>query len=420
MSKRRLGALIILPVVFLFTFLLLSHLEVTKTAHKGSPTPVAEARTYPVKTPMPGIQRILGAQILVFRSTDYAQVENSIKDLVAAGVNTLIVRAFQNRGDRIYRFARPRCTVGVYFKTTHAPVVDPVLTQIVALAHRYGLRVFAWMETRKMPLLLTDPKASRAISYRFESKSYGAVPQWSIFDKAVEKRLIGLYHDVALSGVDGILIQDDLVMRQNEDFSLQAVTLFEKETGKLLSPKNLYSKVFQDNTGYWCVPNYSDTFWQWACWKNQKLLDLARKLILSARGVNPEIKIAMNFMYESVTNPKNALAWLSQSLAEATRLPIDYYAIMAYHRQIREELRLSEEATYNKIAHMTATMLKLVDNPHKVLMKVQMADWKTRKQISPYEANQVFNRINSQGRVSLAFIPYSPTLPLNVIGHYFR
>ncbi len=418
--KKGLGTPLILTAVFLSTFLFVSHLEVSKIPPTDTPISVAEARPYARGMPLPGIRRILGAQILVFRSTDYAQVESSIKDLATAGVNTLIVRAFQNRGDRIYRFARPRCRVGVYFKTTHAPVVDPVLSRIVSLAHQHGLRVFAWMETRKMPLHFPDPEASRAISYRFETKSYGSIPQWSIFDKAVEKRLIGLYHDVAMSGVDGILIQDDLVMRQNEDFSSKAVTLFEKETGKRLSPKILYSKVFQDSAGHWCVPNYSDTFWQWACWKNQKLLDLARKLILSAKGVNPEIEIAMNFMYESVTNPKNALAWLSQSLAEATKLPIDYYAIMAYHRQMREELQLSEEATYNKIAHMTAIMLKLVDNPNKVLMKVQMADWKTRKQISPYEANQVFNKINSQGRVSLAFIPYSPTFPLNVIGHHFH
>jgi hypothetical protein len=53
-------------------------------------------------------------------------------------------------------------------------------------------------------------------------------------------------------------------------------------------------------------------------------------------------------------------------------------------------------------------------------MKVQMTDWKTRQEIPPYEANQVFRKINGRGRVSLAFIPYSPTLPLNIIGHHYR
>jgi biofilm PGA synthesis lipoprotein PgaB len=222
------------------------------------------------------------------------------------------------------------------------------------------------------------------------------------------------------SGIDGILIQDDLVMRQYEDFNPKAVALFAQETGRVLDPQVLYNGVFQDEEGRWLVSRYSDTFWLWARWKNQKLLNLASKLIRAAKAANPDIEVAMNFMYESVTDPKNALAWLSQSLDEAMKLPLDFYAIMAYHRQIKKELRLSEGDAYNKISTMTATLLRVIDDPHKILMKVQMSDWDTRKLIPAHEASQVFKRINNQGRVSLAFIPYSPKFPLQVIGHYFQ
>jgi biofilm PGA synthesis lipoprotein PgaB len=271
-----------------------------------------------------------------------------------------------------------------------------------------------------MPLCLPNPEASRALMYRFETGNFERIRTWSIFDQTFETRLTGLYEDVVRSGVDGILIQDDLIMYQCEDFSARAVTLFEEETGNRLVPDALYSGVFQDASGHWCVSGYSDTFWVWAWWKNQKLLHLARKLIEAAKAVNPEIQFAMNFMYESVTDPKNALAWLSQNLAEATKLPIDYYAIMAYHRQIKKELQLTDVSAYNKISAMTSTLLKLMDHPYKILMKVQMTDWKTRRQIPTHEANQIFERINDQGRVSLAFIPYSPTVPLNVISHHFQ
>lgn len=381
---------------------------------------VAEARIYPERKELPSTRRILGAQVLVFESKDFQETEKNFVNLKKAGVNTVIVRAFQNHGDRAHYFARPRKNAGVYFETSHAPVVDPVLTKIVSIGHHHGIKVFAWMETRKMPLHLPDPEASRALAYCFETQTLEPIAMWSIFDESVEKKLIGIYKDVVSSGVDGILIQDDLIMYQCEDFSSKAVNLFEKETGKALNPRALYGNVFMDAEGHWCVSRYSDTFWVWACWKNQKLLDLARKLIRSAKAVNPEIEVAMNFMYESVTDPKNALAWLSQSLAEATKLPIDYYAIMAYHRQMKKELHLSEEGAYDKISNMTATLLGLVDDPYKILMKVQLTDWETRKQIPPYEANQVFKRINSQGKVSLAFIPYSPPIPLHVIRNYFR
>jgi biofilm PGA synthesis lipoprotein PgaB len=209
-------------------------------------------------------------------------------------------------------------------------------------------------------------------------------------------------------------------MHQYEDFSSKAVALFAQETGRVLDPQTLYNGVFQDKEGRWLVSRYSDTFWLWARWKNQKLLNLARKLIHAAKAADPEIEVAMNFMYESVTAPDNALAWLSQSLDEAMKLPLDFYAIMAYHRQMKKELQLTDGAAYNKISTMTATLLNVIDDPHKILMKVQMSDWDTRKQIPADEANQVFKRINNQGRVSLAFIPYSPRVPLQVIGHYFQ
>ena len=387
---------------------------------RGRPVSEAEARVYPSSSQETAIPRLLGAQILVFTCEDYEQVESAIEVLAKAGVNTLIIRAFQNRGDRMYRFAVPKRRTGVYFQTTHAPVVDPVLRTITSLAHRHGLRVFAWMETRKTPLDLPDPTSAKAKSYCFETKRFVPDSDWSIFDRSVEKHLVGLYRDVVTSGVDGILIQDDLVMRQDEDFSPEAVRRFFQDTGHRLDPETLYGDVFQDAQGRWCVPKYSNIFWEWAAWKNKELLKLADKLIHAAKSENPDIAIAMNFMYESVTAPRNALAWLSQSLPEAARLPIDYFAIMAYHRQIRKELRLSEEAAYNKVAHMTTRLLEQIDDPHKILMKVQMTDWKTRQEIPPYEANQVFRKINGRGRVSLAFIPYSPTLPLNIIGHHYR
>lgn len=381
---------------------------------------VAEARVSPQKMNTALTRRMLAAQVLVFRSRDYAQVEQSMVDLKNAGVNTLIVRAFQNRGDRVYRFSQPQCKIGVYFETSHAPVVDPVLTRIVSIGHRHGLKVFAWMETRKMPLHLADAEPATALGYCFETRSFKPIHAWSIFDETVEKSLIGLYEDVVGSGIDGILIQDDLIMHQYEDFSPKAIALFSKETGRVLDPQTLYHGVFQDEEGRWLVSRYSDTFWLWARWKNQKLLNLASKLIQAAKAANPEIEVAMNFMYESVTAPNNALAWLSQSLDEAMKLPLDFYAIMAYHRQMKKELQLSEDDAYNKISTMTATLLNAIDDPHKILMKVQMSDWDTRKEIPVDEANQVFRRINNQGQVSLAFIPYSSKVPLHVIRHYFQ
>jgi len=382
--------------------------------------PVAEARLLVEEKKLPSIRRLLAAQIAVFESKDYKEAEQCLQGLKAAGVNTIIVRAFQNEGDRLYGFARPQHQTGVYFQTSHAPVVDPVMAKIVSMGHRQGLKVYAWMETRNMPLVLPHPEASKARRYSFETGSLEPTDMWSIFSEAVEKKLTGLFEDVVRSGIDGILFQDDLVMYQYEDFSARAAALFEKETGRDLDPEELYKKVFLDREGRGLVSHYSDTFWLWARWKNEKLLALADKLIGAAKGVDPETEIAMNFVYESVSDPQNALAWLSQSLTEATKLPIDYYCVMAYHRQMQKELSLNEEAVYDKISLMTARLLDLIDDPHRILMKIQMSDWDTQKQIPSFEADEMFHRINAQGRVSLAFFPYSPQIPMGLIGYHFR
>ena len=73
------------------------------------------------------VKRRICAQIFFFDGKSLDQVEKKIKTLKDSGVDTLILRVFQNKGDRMYKFATPRREEGVYFKTDHAPVVDDLL-----------------------------------------------------------------------------------------------------------------------------------------------------------------------------------------------------------------------------------------------------------------------------------------------------
>lgn len=419
-KKKGLCRLVIVLVALWYFYLGVEYPGNLFAFHQGSKASMAHAGSLPEEIGLPQTRRLLAAQVLLFNCRSYEEVEERIMELKEAGVNTLIFRSFQNRGDRFYGFARPKYKVGVYFDTEHAPVVDPLLAKIVSIGHRHDLRVFAWMETRKMPLRLTDPEDSKALRYNFEKKTLQPISMWSIFDGRVVEKLVALYRDVMRTGVDGILLQDDLIMYQYEDFSPMAVAAFEQETGEVLSPNSLYRTVFKGSNGRWYVREYYDAFWAWSRWKNQKLLKLADRLIRAAREVNPRVQFAMNFMYESVTHPKNAMAWLSQDIEESKKIPIDFYAIMAYHRQIKKELRLSDEMAFEKIATMTAKLLKRIDDPNKILMKIQVRDWETGEKIPSMEVDEVLRRINSQGRVSLAFVPYSANTPLDVISHHFQ
>ncbi len=268
-TKKGLCWLVIVLVALWYFYLGVEYPGNLFAFHQGAEASVAHAGPSPEEMGLPQTRRLLAAQVLLFNCQSYEEVEERIMELKEAGVNTLIFRSFQNRGDRFYAFARPRYKVGVYFDTEHAPVVDPLLAKIVSIGHRHGLRVFAWMETRKMPLRLTDSEDSKALRYNFEKRTLQSISMWSIFDGRVVEKLVALYRDVVRTGVDGILFQDDLIMYQYEDFSPMAVAAFEQEVGEALSPNSLYRTVFKGSNGRWYVREYYDAFWAWSRWKNQ-------------------------------------------------------------------------------------------------------------------------------------------------------
>ena len=127
----------------------------------------------------------------------------------------------------------------------------------------------------------------------------------SFNDETIE-RLEGLYSDLASYDIDGILFQDDLILKHNEGFGPRAEALYRQDTGRRLNAKGLY--VIQGNGRV----AYTAEFWKWASWKNTRLLYVAGRLKDAVRAKNPDVKFAINMMYESVTNPRSALAWFSQ------------------------------------------------------------------------------------------------------------
>ena len=58
----------------------------------------------------------------------------------------------------------------------------------------------------------------------------------------------------------------------------------------------------------------------------------------AAREVRPGLRFALNLYYETVLNPRMALAWYAQDLGVARGRPFDYFSLMSYHRQIGREL----------------------------------------------------------------------------------
>lgn len=369
------------------------------------------ARFAPVPLPeflretRPGLRAV---QVMLFDGRTYAEVEKEIQSLKASGVDTVILRVFHNRGDRFYPVAKPASDRGVYFSTKEAPVVDDLLPRVLDIAHRNGIKVFAWMTTRYADYGIEGETG--CASYDIASKRPAKCKGLDLFNDESVARLEKIYSDLAEYDIDGVLFQDDLVLRHNEGFGYRASAAFAKDTGAPLDPESFYVRGGSPGQVH-----YTRAFWKWSAWKNRRLLAVAERLMHTVKRKRPEAMFAINMMYESVTNPPYALAWLSQDLGEAKKAGFDYYSIMAYHRQMGQELQKDSYEIKEMIAKMVEDASSVVGDPGRVLMKVQTIDWKTGKPLENDEVVELIREIKGVRDVSLAVVPYRGGFPFGAI-----
>jgi hypothetical protein len=366
------------------------------------------------------VKRRICAQVSFLDGRNLKEVEKRIKELKNAGVDTLILRVFQNKGDRMYKFVTPLHEEGVYFKTEHALVIDDILGKIAEIVHQNGLELFAWMTTRYATYGIEGHPEYRCKSYNFETKKMEIARGLNLFHPDILKRLEGLFRDLARYPIDGILFQDDLILRHNEDLSLEANKAFLKEYGYSPHPDLFYIDPYKTESGKYFIKAYSDRFWTWANWKNRWLMNVAKRLMASARESNPNLQFAINLYFESVLNHPNGVAWFSQTLSEALEQDFDYYAIMAYHRQAMKNRNIETKEAIDLMAEVAQKAVKSVGDPSKVLMKVWILDWKTNEavgyELAPLkEVEEILNGILGHGEVSLAFVPYLHQFPLHLL-----
>ncbi|HUL22518.1 MAG TPA: poly-beta-1,6-N-acetyl-D-glucosamine N-deacetylase PgaB [Thermodesulfobacteriota bacterium] len=385
-------------------------------------TPGPSALSQPfVQKPFPNekkAKRRICVQASSFEGKTLEEVEKRMKELKNAGVNTVILRVFQNRGDRPYPFVTGKREEGVYFKTEYAPVVDDLLGKLAEIIHRNGLEIFAWMTTRYANYGLEDSPGYRCMKYNFETKKMEKGRGFNLFHPEALKRLENLFRDLGRTPIDGILFQDDLILRHDEDFSPEANEAFLKEFGYSPDPELFYVDPYKSDSGRYYVKGYTDRFWVWANWKNRWLMAVAKRLMEASRESNPNLQFAINLYFESVLNDLNGVAWFSQTLSGALRNNFDYYAVMAYHRQAMKDRNIEAGEAIGLMAEATRKAIEGVGDPSKVLMKIWLLDWKNngavRNDLAPRkEIEDTVTAILNRGQVSLAFVPYIDAFPID-------
>jgi biofilm PGA synthesis lipoprotein PgaB len=361
--------------------------------------------------------QIKGVQLSVIQDPTWADFKERLDSLKSLGINTILIRAFHNLGDRYHKVVQRRDppSSGVYFTTSNAPTIEDILGPATQIAHEKGMKIFAWMTTRCCDWQV-EAHGYGGFKYNIDSRTIEFVHKLNILDPHVQKYLLALYVELAKYNLDGILFQDDLVYRYNEGFETVTKKLFEQETGLTISAEHLYPEMEQREDGSFRVSRYSPLFWKWTEWKNRKILAFVDTIVASVKQIHPNMLFILNMYYESIMDPDNGLAWLAQSFQEATIHNIDYFSLMAYHRQIQKEMRFSMDATHAFFKQMLNIVARLVDTPTTVIVKLQVQDWFKSEIIPPQELKTYMDVIGDG--MGVIFFPNVFEIQRKVVRNY--
>jgi biofilm PGA synthesis lipoprotein PgaB len=340
--------------------------------------------------------QIIGVQIFNLAKKYEYNLDHYMYSLKRSGINTVIIRVFQNKDDRVhfkkYNKNYERCKSGVYFQTGQSCMVNDVLSQILNSAKKFDIKVFAWMATRSLSFLKDNYGYEQIFTEEGIKKGYGA----NIFNPTVRKKILKLFEDLAFYDIDGILIQDDYILKYNEGASTYAKQRFYDSNGIIVN----YNKLFKGKTK---LPLYKE----WNDWKMKELSSFLQEIRIHVKKINPKIKFAVNTYYETPLFPDNGLSWYSQSIPQYVKMNFEYYAYMGYHEQISDETGLSRYAAINYVKNSIKRLIKLTGNPSRAMLKIQIRSFhKDRKYINLNEIRKLCNLTETFPGLSIVLVPF--------------
>jgi len=277
------------------------------------------------------------------------------------GIDKVIVRTFQNKNKG----------KGLFFKNNSYRVIEPLLENLIIkrkVASKLGdyPLLYAWLITRNF----NWTREKELFDYKYSNGELERVYKYDLFNLDAVKKIIDIYKELAGKEIDGILIQDDLIIKYNEAITEYGLNEFERKTDKTANIERMIK------TGN----NYN---LKWVNIKKKKINEVLTKIVKTVKERNPNLKIGMNLYYETPVFVKRAEQWYAQNLKDILKTDIDYIYLMSYQRQIKEEMNLAERDNKKLFGRIVKEAFKLAGD--KLIVKIQLYDWKTSKRISKDE-----------------------------------
>jgi len=352
---------------------------------------------------------INGVQVFVLDIKYDGNLDELFVGLKKHGVDTVFLRVFHNGVDRYhYTDDNTECKTGVYFQTDSACVVRDVLSEAVELGKKYDMKIFAWMATRSLTFLKTPEYMEKEYHASGLKDGYGM----SIFNKKAAETVRQLFRDLAAYDIDGILFQDDFILRYREGASDYAKKAYEEDTGIKLSAKKLFG--CKNGLGETKVPGgCPEVFTPWTEWKNRKMMEFYQSLKIESLKINPDLVFAGNVYYETPLEKTKGMSWYAQSISSMLAYGFDYLAVMGYHDQIAGELSLHRDEALKMVEQIADNLKKKVNPTTRILMKVQRVSFQGNGVLSDKNIESLCDLFAKYICISKVIVPVNSVQDLN-------
>ena len=302
----------------------------------------------------------------------YAQnLEGLFTNLASNNINAVALQAFADPdGDGNVD--------EVYFANSQIPVRADIFSDVANRLQQQGITVLAWLPTLNYQSLIS-PDGSNAVKSRGEKGWYRRL---SPFDQSSLSHVNKLFYDLAASTqIDGILLQDDLYLNQDEDFSLPAQAAYRQQFGKDLTAIDTKDKT--------ALAAFTQ-------WKIDALDKAADGAVNAFKRVHPQA-IIMRDIYAGALLYPDADNWLGQRYADFLR-KYDYTVVMAYPFMDKEE------KPYEYLQKIAKTVNEC-QGAGKTLIKIQTYDWNEKCWLDSKIFTRQMRTLKAAGMKNLGYYP---------------
>ena len=263
-------------------------------------------------------------QIHKISQSDLPSFEKYLIDIKKLGFSGVFLRVFQNRGDRFHNIKPIKNKIGVYFENNqNIPIINPLIDNL-----KSPLKTILWMSTRWMDWE--------------NGVKYGKY--LLLQDNNNYERIMRIFKELSEKNSDGILLQDDLVIKKAEEKKYKI--------------------------------------------KNKNLL--IERYIKDIKKIIKDKELIVNVYYEVPLSDNIGISWYGQSIKGILNAGADSIAIMLYHRQIKRELKFNSQKLHHYIKNIIE---KLKPYAEKVYVKLQIRDFKTGEFINQKELMKIIKLI---------------------------